>query len=150
MRRIENLWEPRTLLPAESPPTRSIILFESLDFSQPHFKRHLHDEQGLKQKQKGGSPTLLSSLVVLGNATHDDSRDHEMRSLTHGDFAMRRGSVLDLDLEPFALFSSLPLLCFGISNNMLLDRIPADRAFESNGDIGQMAGGHRAVMGHHI
>ncbi len=150
MRRIENLWEPRTLLPAESPPTRSIILFESLDFSQPHFKRHLHDEQGLKQKQKGGSPTLLSSLVVLGNATHDDSRDQEVRSLTHGDFAMRRGSVLDLDLEPFALFSSLPLLCFGISNNMLLDRIPANRAFESNGDIGQMAGGHRAVMGHHI
>ena len=150
MRRIENLWEPRTLLPAESPPTRSIILFESLDFSQPHFKRHLHDEQGLKQKQKGGSPTLLSSLVVLGNATHDDSRDQEVRSLTNGDFAMRRGSVLDLDLEPFALFSSLPLLCFGISNNMLLDRIPADRAFESNGDIGQMAGGHRAVMGHHI
>lgn len=137
-------------MPAESPPTRSIILFESLDFSQPHFKRHLHDEQGLKQKQKGGSPTLLSSLVVLGNATHDDSRDQEMRSLTHGDFAMRRGSVLDLDLEPFALFSSLPLLCFGISNNMLLDRIPANRAFESNGDIGQMAGGHRAVMGHHI
>ena len=150
MRRIENLWEPRTLLPAESPPTRSIILFESLDFSQPHFKRHLHDEQGLKQKQKGGSPTLLSSLVVLGHATHDDSRDQEMKSLTHGDFAMRRGSVLDLDLEPFALFSSLPLLCFSISNNMLLDRIPANRAFESNGDIGQMAGGHRAVMGHHI
>ena len=150
MRRIENLWEPRTLLPAESPPTRSIILFESLDFSQPHFKRHLYDEQELKQKQKGGSPTLLSSLVVLGNATHDDSRDQEVRSLTHGDFAMRRGSVLDLDLEPFALFSSLPLLCFGISNNMLLDRIPANRAFESNGDIGQMAGGHRAVMGHHI
>lgn len=137
-------------MPAESPPTRSIILFESLDFSQPHFKRHLYDEQGLKQKQKGGSPTLLSSLVVLGNATHDDSRDQEVRSLTHGDFAMRRGSVLDLDLEPFALFSSLPLLCFGISNNMLLDRIPANRAFESNGDIGQMAGGHRAVMGHHI
>ena len=103
-----------------------------------------------RQKQKGGSPTLLSSLVVLGNATHDDSRDHEMRSLTHGDVAMSRGSVLDLDLEPFALFSSLPLLCFGISNNMLLDRIPANRAFESNGDIGQMAGGHRAVMGHHI
>src|SRR5262245_65381188 len=52
----------------------------------------------------------------------------------------------DLDFIALPLLARQPAVCLLVTDNLLLLSIPLERSVQADGDVGQVAGGHRAVM----
>ncbi len=58
--------------------------------------------------------------------------------------------VSHLDFVAFSLFAGLPQCSLGITDNLFGIGVPLDGAIESNGDVGEVADGHCAMVAVHI
>ena len=57
---------------------------------------------------------------------------------------------LHVDFVAFALFAGEPTVGFAVADDFFFVGVPANRALQADGDVGEVAGSHRAMVREHI